>query len=86
MALSEFPTVAELTKLAETHGDVEVTRDDSLKSGNCSWGTDEFIETHFKRRKHVTVRDLVRYIEDSGVQSVLAYKFRQLEAGEKKEE
>ena len=86
MALSEYPSVAELKELAEKYGDVEITRADSLNAGNCDSGTDDFIETNLQGRTSVKVSDLLPYIDDyNGVQTVLAYKFRQLESEEKKE-
>ena len=86
MALSESPSTTELKEVAAQYPDIEVTRQDSLDAGNCESGTDDFIENYFKG-KTITVSDLVPYIEDSnGIRLVLEYKFRQLEAEEKKEE
>jgi hypothetical protein len=86
MALSESPDATELKEVAAQYPDVEVTRQDSLDAGNCESGTDDFIETNLQGRTSVKVSDLLPYIDDyNGVQTVLAYKFRQLESEEKKE-
>jgi hypothetical protein len=69
-----------LKELAEKHGDLEITRGDSLNAGNCTSGTDEFIAEYFKGRDSVKVSELAEYIDDfQGVRNVLEYKFRQLE-------
>ncbi len=88
MALSENPTVEELKELAAKHGDLEITRQDSIAAGNCASGTDDFLDTFFKGRTSVKASELVPYIEDyQGVRAVLEFKFRQLEqqAAEKSE-
>ncbi len=62
MALSEDPTVEELKELAAKHGNLEVTRDDSLNVGNCESGTDDFIEGCLNGRTTVKVSDLAGHI------------------------
>ena len=87
--LSEYPTATELKEVAKQHLDLEITRADSITAGNCTSGTDDFIERSLNGRTSVKVSELVSYIDDYiGIQTVLTYKFRQLEqqAEEKSEE
>ena len=80
MALSESPSTTELKEVAAQYPDVEVTRQDSLDTGNCESGTDDFLEQFFNGRTSVKVSELAQYIEDyNGVRLVLEFKFRQLE-------
>jgi hypothetical protein len=40
-------------------GDVIVTREDSLRAGNCVPGTDEFIDKFFPNRQSATIEEIV---------------------------
>ena len=40
-------------------GEVVVTRQDSLRAGNCVPGTDEFIDTFFHSRRSATIAEII---------------------------
>lgn len=68
---------AALKAIAQSNADVVVTRSDSLKSGNCTFGTDEFIKEYFPGKTSVMVKDLIPFIEEwSSVRSLLIWKLR----------
>lgn len=65
-------------ELCEEHGEVVVTIDDSLASGNCRPGTERFLAQNFPGRDSVTVGELMAHLQEYGVKRVLEYKLLQL--------
>ena len=75
--MSSNSSHAGLKAVAQSNADVVVTRSDSLDSGNCAPGTDEFIEEHFPGKTSVTVKDLIPFIDEwVAVRSLLIWKLR----------
>lgn len=48
-------------ELLRSHADFIVTRQDSIDAGNCSRGTDRFIDEHFPGRTEVTLQELTLF-------------------------
>jgi hypothetical protein len=66
-----------LKKLARRHGDMIVSRYNSLQAGNCVEGTDEFIGENFAGRTAVTIDELIPFVDTrEEVRSLLIWKLR----------
>ena len=75
-------TKRKINKLIEENPDKIVTMQDSLDAGNCHVGTERFKEKYFPDRdlqeNPVTVGELAKYKERTGVKQVLLEKYKEL--------
>lgn len=77
-ALEQSEREAKFAALLEQFAEVEIVMQDSLDAGNCEPGTRDFARRTFPGRESVTVKELVRFIENPRVRAVLEHKILSL--------